>query len=137
MGRIAYVITLVVSVISSRALVYQQTPSTNEADTRAPRPLQHMLVINEDNSHFFGSRQLAEMTREGLNAFVDQYADSAVTHLFLCPNAMRTSFHSKSRDAIWDAVKARVNRLEIRQTSGAETQQIVWVEIDLQPSSQR
>ena len=42
--------------------------------------LRGMLVINEDNSHFF------------------------VTHLFLCPNAMRASFRSRSRDAIWAPV---------------------------------
>jgi hypothetical protein len=63
-----------------------------------------MLVINDDNSHFFGSRKPEDMTLAGLNAFVDQYAESAVTHLFLCPNAMRASFRSSSRDAIWDPV---------------------------------
>lgn len=66
-----------------------------------------MLVINEDNSHFFGSRSPEEMTSAGLNAFVDQYAGSAVTHLFLCPNAMRASFRASSRDAIWDPVEGK------------------------------
>lgn len=61
-----------------------------------------MFIINEDNSHFFGSRRPEQMNRAGLLAFVDQYADSAVTHLFLCPNAMRASFRSRSREAIWD-----------------------------------
>jgi hypothetical protein len=76
------------------------------AKTRDQRdwPLRNMLVINEDNSHFFGSRKPDQMTLAGLNAFVDQYAGSAVTHLFLCPNAMRASFRSGSRDAIWDPV---------------------------------
>ena len=77
------------------------------AETTAKTPghddsLRNMLVINEDNSHFFGSRKPEEMTLAGLHAFVDQYAGSAVTHLFLCPNAMRASFRSRSRDAIWD-----------------------------------
>ena len=67
-------------------------------------PMRDALVINEDNSHFFGSRVAAAMTPEGLNAFVDQYAGSAVTHLFLCPNAMRASFRSRTREAIWDPV---------------------------------
>jgi hypothetical protein len=62
------------------------------------------LIINEDNSHFFGSRPPEAMTREGLEAWVDQYAGTAVTHLFLNPNAMRTSFRSRTRDAIWDPV---------------------------------
>ncbi len=60
------------------------------------------LVINEDNSHFFGTRPAEMMTVEGLNAFVDQYAGTKVTHLFLNPNAMRASFRSSTRDAIWD-----------------------------------
>jgi hypothetical protein len=60
------------------------------------------LVINEDNSHFFGTRPAELMTVEGLNAFVDQYAGTRVTHLFLNPNAMRASFRSSTRDAIWD-----------------------------------
>ena len=64
-----------------------------------------MLVINEDDSHFFGTRKPEDMTLEGLNAFVDQYANSTITHLFLCPNAQRASFRSTTRDAIWDPVK--------------------------------
>ena len=48
------------------------------------------------------------MTLAGLHAWVDQYAESAVTHLFWCPNAMRASFRSKSRDAIWDKVDGKV-----------------------------
>ncbi|MFO7976027.1 MAG: hypothetical protein R6V12_15490 [Candidatus Hydrogenedentota bacterium] len=60
------------------------------------------LVINEDNSHFFGTRKAEDMTIEGLHAFVDQYAGTKVSHLFLCPNAMRASYRSAVRDAIWD-----------------------------------
>jgi hypothetical protein len=60
------------------------------------------LAINEDNSHFFGTRSAEDMTLEGLHAFVDQYANTGVSHLFLCPNAMRASFRSKTRDAIWE-----------------------------------
>jgi len=60
------------------------------------------LIINEDNSHFFTSRTADDMTLEGLHAFVDQYANTKVSHLFLCPNAMRASFKSKTRDAIWE-----------------------------------
>ena len=78
--------------------------SAAEVRNQRDQPLRNMLVINEDNSHFFGSRKPEAMTLAGLNAFVDQYAGSAVTHLFLCPNAMRASFRSGSRDAIWDPV---------------------------------
>ena len=67
-----------------------------EASSKAP--LRNMLVINEDNSHFFGTRKPEDMTLAGLHAFVDQYAGSAVTHLFLCPNAMRASFPQPPRE---------------------------------------
>lgn len=66
------------------------------------------LVINEDNSHFFACRPPEAMTMEGLNAFVDQYANTKVSHLFLCPNAMRASFRSKAFDAIWDVGKQKM-----------------------------
>lgn len=60
------------------------------------------FVINEDDSHFFMIRTPEEMSVEGLNAFVDQYAGTKVTHLFLCPNAMKASYRSAVWDAIWD-----------------------------------
>ena len=73
------------------------------AQTECPAKfLKNAFIINEDNSHFFGTRQASDMTVEGLLAFVDQYANTAVTHLFLCPNAMRANFRSQTRDAIWD-----------------------------------
>jgi hypothetical protein len=60
------------------------------------------LIFNEDESHFFGSRSAEEMTLEGLHASIDQYANTAVSELFLCPNAMKASYRSKVRDAIWE-----------------------------------
>lgn len=60
------------------------------------------LILNEDDSHFFGSRSAEQMTIPGLHAFVDQYANTAVSHLFLCPNAMKASHRSKVREAIWE-----------------------------------
>jgi hypothetical protein len=61
-----------------------------------------LLSLNEDDSHFFGSRAKEAMTIEGLHAFVDQYANTKVSQLFLCPNAMKASYRSKVRDAIWE-----------------------------------
>lgn len=72
-----------------------------------PPDLRAMLILNEDNSHFFGSRPAEQMNEAGLHAWVDQYAGTAVTHLFLNPNAMRASFRSRTRDAIWDPVDGR------------------------------
>ena len=63
-----------------------------------------ILAVNEDNSHFFGGRLPEDMTLEGLQAFVDHYADTGVTHLFLCPNAQRASYLSPVRGAIWENI---------------------------------
>ena len=71
-------------------------------DVHAMEPFENMLVINEDNSHFFFNRTSDEMTVDGLNEFVDQYAGTAVTHLFLNPNASRANFTNSARDAIWE-----------------------------------
>jgi catechol 2,3-dioxygenase-like lactoylglutathione lyase family enzyme len=87
------------------------------AEALAQSPLRNMLVINEDDSHFFGTRKPEDMTLAGLHAFIDQYANSAVTHLFLCPNAMRASFRSSTRDAIWDPVEG-VEPLDIWPQNG-------------------
>ena len=69
-----------------------------ESDTTSKK----IFAINTDNGHFFGYRNADEMTRDGLHAWVDQYIDTQVTHLFICPNARRASFRSKTREAIWD-----------------------------------
>ena len=69
-----------------------------ESDTTSKK----IFAINTDNGHFFGYRNADEMTSDGLHAWVDQYIDTQVTHLFICPNARRASFRSKTREAIWD-----------------------------------
>jgi len=80
-------------------------PAGMAAETEAP--MRNLFVINEDDSHFFGTRQPDQMNLAGLQAFVDQYAGTTVTHLFLCPNAMRASFRSRTREAIWDPVDGK------------------------------
>ena len=77
-------------------------PFSNYVYGEKPAASKLGLVINEDNSHFFGTRTADQMTLVGLYAFIDQYAGTKVNHLFLNPNAMRASFRSTSRDSIWD-----------------------------------
>jgi len=60
------------------------------------------LMVNIDNSFFFGWHPHDEMTVEGLHAFVDQYADTQVTDLQFCLNAQRSSVDCKSRQTVWD-----------------------------------
>jgi hypothetical protein len=64
--------------------------------------MRNMFVINEDDSHFFGTRQPDQMTLAGLQAFIDQYAGTTVTHLFLNPNAQKASYRSDVWEAIWE-----------------------------------
>lgn len=91
-GRFAWIITACLSCPAAGSL---------------PPGLRGAFVINEDNSHFFGTRPPEAMNLAGLHAFVDQYAGTKVTHLFLSPNSMRASFRSRTRDAIWDPVEGR------------------------------
>ncbi|MCX5659678.1 MAG: hypothetical protein NTW19_08150, partial [Planctomycetota bacterium] len=60
------------------------------------------MILNEDNCHFFYSRKPDQMTIQGLHAWVDQYASTQVSKLFLCPNARRVNYRSQVWDAIWD-----------------------------------
>ena len=60
------------------------------------------IALNEDNSHFFGWHPSEEMTTEGLNAWLDQYAGTQVRELVLCMNSQRSSVASKARQTVWD-----------------------------------
>jgi hypothetical protein len=59
------------------------------------------IALNEDNSHFFSTRAGQPITVETVDAFVDQYANTQVEQLLLCPNCMRTSYNSTVFDPIW------------------------------------
>lgn len=67
----------------------------------APAPKERRLALNEDNSHFFSSRAGKPLDRETVAAWVDQYANTQISELFLCPNSMRVSYDSKVWDPIW------------------------------------
>ncbi|MBR2586509.1 MAG: family 10 glycosylhydrolase [Thermoguttaceae bacterium] len=60
------------------------------------------LILNEDTSHFFVTRTPDEMTVEGLHAFIDQYADTAVTHIFFCTGGGRVNVAGSVHQAIWE-----------------------------------
>lgn len=64
-----------------------------------------VLVFNEDDSHFFG-RPPEKMTEAGLLEYLDEVVGpGAVTHFFMCPNAMRANFDSKAFEPIWKCLK--------------------------------
>ncbi len=76
--------------------------STATVWAEAPKSDRIPLIVNYDSSTWFYCRTPDEMTREKLIDFVDRHADLGITHLFFNPNAMRSSFASKSREAIWE-----------------------------------
>ena len=59
------------------------------------------LALNEDNSHFFGTRAGRPVATATVDALVDQYAGTQVSHLLFSPNCMRTSYGSRVWDPIW------------------------------------
>ncbi len=59
------------------------------------------IALNEDNSHFYFSRAGRRLTEADVASWVDQYADTQVRELLLCPNCMRTSYDSAVWDPIW------------------------------------
>ncbi|MCK5114158.1 MAG: hypothetical protein KAR11_05285 [Phycisphaerae bacterium] len=63
-------------------------------------PKQPGLALNEDSSHFFGTRTAEDMTLKGLRTLIDHYAGEQVSHVLLCPNCMRVSYRSK----VWDFI---------------------------------
>ncbi len=59
------------------------------------------LMLNEDSSHFFASRETEKMTVEGLKELVDHYASEQMKEILFNPNSMRTSFQSSVWQPIW------------------------------------
>ena len=59
------------------------------------------IALNEDDSHYFFTRAGQNLNEAIVDSWVDQYADTQVRELFLCPNAMRTSYASNVWDPIW------------------------------------
>ena len=59
------------------------------------------IALNEDDSHYFSTRAGQHLDAGVVDSWVDQYANTQVRELILCPNAMRTSYASKVWDPIW------------------------------------
>ena len=61
-----------------------------------------LLVINEDNDHYF---KAYPPTKEALEAYVDgMTASGRVTHIVFCACGQRASFDSKTWEPIWKAL---------------------------------
>ena len=81
--------------------------TTAFTDLYAQNTLQSpMLIINEDNDHYF-KKNKELMTEKDLRAYIDTFANTKVTHLFMCPNGQRTSYRSSVHEAIWDDINGK------------------------------
>ena len=60
------------------------------------------IVLNEDSSHFFCWHQPEEMNVAGLDAWLDQYADTQIGELVFNVNAQRSSVASEMKLTGWD-----------------------------------
>lgn len=84
-------------------LVFAVTLSTILLIQYANAAEKPVLIINEDNDHYF--KQTADqMTLEALQAYIDRMKDSYVTHFFMCPQGQRASYDSKVHERIWEGM---------------------------------
>jgi len=75
----------------------------SEGEHRGKPTMTRCLIHNEDCSNYYMLNGPEDMCVESLHAFIDRYAGTQLTHMFLNGNAMRTSFDSDVRDHIWGA----------------------------------
>ena len=73
----------------------------SEAQKKPTATISGGICLNEDNSHYFSTRAGKKLDAETVASWVDQYANTQVRELLLCPNSMRTSYASKVWDPIW------------------------------------
>ena len=59
-----------------------------------------MLVINEDNDHYF-KLDASLMTESALKDYAYDIFRGPVTHFFMCPQGQRASYASKVWEPIW------------------------------------
>lgn len=71
---------------------------------------QNGLMLDIDCGHPFYSRSLEELNVEGLNAMIDQYEGTQVSHLFLNPNGMRTLYASDTWESAWQVDNEKLSR---------------------------
>ncbi|MDO5553151.1 MAG: hypothetical protein Q4G68_05270 [Planctomycetia bacterium] len=68
--------------------------------TQAEEP---MIIYNEDNDHFYNLPPEC-MTREYVERYFNNYADTKITDYFLCLNGQVASFDSKTLQTVWDEI---------------------------------
>lgn len=71
------------------------------------------LAYNEDDSHFYND--YSQMNPEGFRKYLDDVCRGPVTHFFICVNAQRSIFDSKTMDSPWS------NRLKPLEADGGWT----------------
>jgi len=75
----------------------------------------YALSVNEDDSHFYMTREKSEMNAAHFREFVRQYCKTSVDRLIFNVNAMRASFTSKVWERIWDGSPAAADQAGIEE----------------------
>ena len=66
---------------------------------------ENMFVITEDCSQAF---MVCEPDEKSVRAYVAKFPNGALTHVFLCPTAMRLSYKSQVWESVWDEIDASI-----------------------------
>ncbi|MBE6413715.1 MAG: hypothetical protein E7035_04070 [Verrucomicrobiaceae bacterium] len=66
---------------------------------------ENMFIITEDCSNFFFDHKVDEKVARN---YIASIPDGAVSHIFLCPTAMRLSYKSKVWESVWDEVDSSI-----------------------------
>lgn len=70
----------------------------------------YSLSMNEDDSHFYMTREKSEMNEAHFREFVQQYSKTSVDRLIFNVNAMRASFSSQVWERVWDCPLAAADQ---------------------------
>jgi hypothetical protein len=101
MNRRELLIVLTTGGCAASASPLQAGEKTSAAPVKPTSARLQGISLNEDDSHFFADKKRHDLDAAQVDAWVDQYADTQVRELMICPNAMRTSFDSKVWTPIW------------------------------------
>ncbi|MBN2307886.1 MAG: family 10 glycosylhydrolase [Candidatus Hydrogenedentes bacterium] len=85
------------------------------------------LVLNTDCTNFFVAHGMDDMTLEGLQSFVDDFAGTEVAYLFINTSGQRTVFRSKVWDSYMDVDENELPE-ELREANRQINRRLVRLE---------
>ncbi len=87
-----------------------------------------ILIVNEDDSRFYGAHKPNMFTEEGIKSYVSRFEGTNLSHFFMCPNAQRAAFDSKVRQPIWAPASVQnVTEEQVKEKIAKRKGKGVWV----------